>query len=55
MAQKSVTQGPVASTQEEGHGHGKSATLIAHFSVGQSSSLTLVHRCITRLVSSTRP
>ena len=27
MAQKSVTQGPVASTQEEGHGHGKSAAL----------------------------
>ena len=27
MAQKSVTQGPVASTQEEDHGHGKGATL----------------------------
>lgn len=27
MAQKSVTQGPVASTQEEDHGHGKSAKL----------------------------
>src|SRR5215813_518176 len=27
MAQKSVSQGPVASTQEEDHGHGKGATL----------------------------
>ncbi|HEY3992518.1 MAG TPA: APC family permease [Ktedonobacteraceae bacterium] len=27
MAQKSVTQGPEASTQEEDHGHGKGATL----------------------------
>lgn len=27
MAQKSVTQGPVSSTQEDDHGHGKGATL----------------------------